>query len=44
MLTFSFNCTLKYLLGNVYINKARARQGFSHAFNFFVIFKEILRV
>ena len=46
---------IKYMLGNVYINKIHARQrlyrislyckdGFSHAFNFFVVSKEILHV
>ena len=52
MLTFNF--TLKYML-NVYINKIHAgqclhiislyyREGFSDAFNFFVVSKGILHV
>ena len=47
---FIFKFTLKYMLGNVYINKMHARQclyiislycreGFSHPFNFFVVSK-----
>ena len=50
---FIFKFTLKYMLGNVYINKIHARQclytislycreGFSHPFNFFVVSKGIL--
>ena len=52
---FIFKFTLKYMLGNVYINKIHARQclyiislycreGFSHPFNFFVVSKGILHV
>ena len=47
--------TLKYMVGNVYINKIHAKQclyiisvycreGFSHPFNCFVVSKEILHV
>ena len=50
-----FKFTLKYMLGNVYINKIHARQclyiislccreGFSHSFNFFVVSIGILHV
>ena len=49
---FNFKLTLKYMLGNVYINKTNARQCLHiislycrevlfHPFNFFVVFKEI---
>ena len=52
---FIFKFTLKYMLGNVYINKIHARQclyiislycreGFSHPFNFFVVSKGILHI
>ena len=49
---FIFKFTLKFMLGNVYINKIYARQclflicweGFSHPFTFFVVFKGILHV
>ena len=53
---FIFKFTLKYMLGfNVYTNKIHAeqclyiislycREGFSHPFNFFVVFKGILQV
>ena len=51
---FIFKFTLKYILGNVYINKVHARQylqiclycreGFSHPFSFFVVSKGSLYV
>ena len=51
---FIFKFTLKYILGNIYINKVHARQclkiclycreGFSHPFSFFVVSKGILYV
>ena len=51
---FIFRFTLKYMLGNVYINKIHAKQflyislhcrgGFSHPFNFFVVSKKILHI
>ena len=49
-----FKFTLKYMLGNVYVNEIHARQclyiissycgGFPHPFNFFVVSKGILHV
>ena len=54
MLAFSFSRSLKYMRGNVYFNKIHPMpclyiiglyyRGFSHAFNFFVVSKEILCV
>ena len=52
---FIFKFTLKYMLGNVYINTIHARQCsyiislycreiFSHSFNFFVVSKGILHI
>ena len=49
-----FKFTLKYMLGNVYINKIHAKQclyislyyreGFSHPFNFLAVSKKILHI
>ena len=49
-----FKFTLKYMLGNVYVNKIHVRQclyiissfcrGFPHSFNFFVVSKGIIHV
>ena len=49
-----FKFTLKYMLGNVYINKIHAKQclyislycreGFTHPFNFFVVSKKMLHI
>ena len=52
---FVFKFTLKYMLGNVYISEIHVeqcfyiitlycREGYSHAFNFYVVFKGILHV
>ena len=52
---FIFKFTLRYMLGNAYINKIHARQclyiirlyckeGFSYPFNFFVVSKGILHI
>ena len=51
---FHYLITLKYMLGNVYVNKIHAREflyislyyreGFSHSFNFFAVSNGILHI